>query len=110
LRVTNVSRCVIRSANTLGLQHLQLPGMPASSEPQDRAWIIHHVTNELLKKQHTVSAGQATSPIKEGAKQAQSLSCLFSYLVDVCRPDQLCIFSIPYLHIIVGNMLNGFCF
>jgi hypothetical protein len=55
----------------------------------------HHRMDELLVKQHTISDGQATSPIKEGAKHTQSLSCLSSYLVDMCRPGQPCIKGHP---------------
>jgi hypothetical protein len=41
----------------------------------------------MLVEQHTVSDGQAV--VKEGAKHAQSLSCLLSHLVDVRRPGKL---------------------
>jgi hypothetical protein len=44
--------------------------------------------DELLVEQHTVSDGQATSPVKEGAKHAQSLRCHLSHLVDVRRPGK----------------------
>jgi hypothetical protein len=48
----------------------------------------HHKTDELLVQQHAVSNGQATSPVKEGTEHVQSLSCLSSYLFDVCRPGK----------------------
>jgi hypothetical protein len=67
----------------------------ASSGPPDRACTIHHRTDELLVEQHTVSDEQAASPVKEGAKHAQSLSCLLCYLVDVRRPGKLSIKSHP---------------
>jgi hypothetical protein len=66
LLVTDVPRCVICDVKTLGLQHLLLPDMAASSGPADGACIVHHRTDELLIKQHTISDGQATSPNKVG--------------------------------------------
>jgi hypothetical protein len=87
--------CVSRNTKTLGLQQLQLSDMAASSGPPDGARAVHYKTDELLTKQHTVSDGQATFPIKEQAKHAQSLSCLCSYLTDVCRPGQQCIKGHP---------------
>jgi hypothetical protein len=83
LPVTNVPRCVTRNAKTLGLYHLRLPDVAAGSGPPDRTCVIHHRTDELLVEQHTVFDGQAASPVKEGAKHAQSLSLLLSHLVDV---------------------------
>jgi hypothetical protein len=38
--------------------------------------------------QHTLSDGQATTSVMEEAKHTQSLSCLSSYLVDVCHRGQ----------------------
>jgi hypothetical protein len=90
LPVTNKARCVSRNAKTLGLQHLQLPDMVTSSRPPDGACIIHRRTDELLIKERAVSDGQAASRDKEGARHAQSLSCLSICLVSVCRPGQLC--------------------
>jgi len=58
--------------------------MAAGSRPPERAWVVHHRTDELLVQQHTVSDGQATSPV-EGTKQTQSLCRLSSYLIDVYR-------------------------
>jgi hypothetical protein len=84
--VTNVPMSVVRNGKTLGLQHLQLPDVAASSGPPDRTRIIYHGTDELFVKRHTGSGGQAASPVKEVVKHAQSLSCFLSYLVDVCRP------------------------
>jgi hypothetical protein len=43
----------------------------------------------------TVSDVQAASPIKEEAKQTQSLSCLLSHLVDLRRPSKLSIKGHP---------------
>jgi hypothetical protein len=70
--------------------------MAAGSRPPDRAGIVHHWTEKLLIKQHTVSDGEATST-KEGGggKHAESLSCLSFCLVDECRFGQLCINSQP---------------
>jgi hypothetical protein len=65
--------------------------MAANSGHSDVACIIRHKTDELLVQQHTVSDGQAASPMKEVAKHARYFRCLSSYLVDVCRPGQLCI-------------------
>jgi hypothetical protein len=69
---------LISRNTTIGLQNFQLPDMAASSGPTDGAYIVHYRTDELLVKQHIVSDGQSTSPIKEGAKHTQSLSCLSS--------------------------------
>jgi hypothetical protein len=89
LPVTNVPRCISRNAKTLRLYHLQPPDVSAGSRPPDRACVIHHKTDELLVEQHTVSDGQAASPVKEGSKHAKSLGCLFTYLADVCWPGEL---------------------
>jgi hypothetical protein len=67
----------------------------AGSGPPDRTCVIDHRTDELLVEQQTVSDLQAASPVKEGAKHAQSLSCLLSHLVDVRRPDKLSIKNHP---------------
>jgi hypothetical protein len=53
--------------------------------------------DKLLVEQHTVSDGQAASPVKEGAKHAQTLSCQFSHLVDVRRPRKLNISGHPMI-------------
>jgi hypothetical protein len=70
LPVANVPRSVSRNANTLGLQHLQLPDVAASSGPPDRTCLIHHRTDELLVQYHTVSDGQAASPVTEEVNHA----------------------------------------
>jgi hypothetical protein len=93
--VTNVPRCVSRNVKTLGLKHLQLPEVPAGRGPPDLTCVIHHRTNELLVEQHTVSDGQAASPVTEGAKHAQSLICLVSHFFDVRRPGKLSIKGDP---------------
>jgi hypothetical protein len=69
--------------------------MAASSGPAGRACLIHHRTDELLLKPHTACGGQATSPIKEGARHVQSFCCLSSRLVELCGPGQLCIMCHP---------------
>jgi hypothetical protein len=48
-----------------------------------------------LVEHHTVSDGQAASPVKKGAKHDQSLNFLLSYLFDLCRPGKLCIKGHP---------------
>jgi hypothetical protein len=78
----------IHSVKTLGLQHLQLLDMALSSILPDGVFIVHHRTDELHVEQHTISDGQATSPIKERSKHAQLSSCLSSYLLDVHHPGQ----------------------
>jgi hypothetical protein len=75
-------------------RHLQLPDMAEGSEPPDGTCITNRRTNELLVKQHTVSDAQAASPVKERAKHAQSLSCLFLPCCCV-PPGQLCIKGHP---------------
>jgi hypothetical protein len=60
--------------------------MAASSEPSDGACIVHHKTDKLLAGQHTVSIGQADSPVKERAKHTQSLSAFLpTWLVCVAQ-------------------------
>jgi hypothetical protein len=83
--VTKVSRCVSRNAKTIGLQHWTCVRIADLQIGHD------HRTDELLVDQHTISDGQAASPVKEGAKHAQSLGCLLSQLVDVRLPGKLCI-------------------
>jgi hypothetical protein len=61
----------------------------AGSRPPDLTCVIHHGTDDLLVEQYTVSDGQAASPVKEGAKHTQSLSCLLSHLVGVRRLGKL---------------------
>jgi len=61
LPVTSVPRCVGSNANTLRLKHLQFPGMGASSGPADGARVVHHRTDKLLTKQHSISDGRTTS-------------------------------------------------
>jgi hypothetical protein len=95
LPVTNIPRCVSCNAKTLGLYQLQLPDVAAGSGPPDQTCIIHHRMDELLVEQHTVSDRQAASPVTEGAKYAQSLTCPLSHLVDVCRPGKLSIKGHP---------------
>lgn len=80
---------------TLGLQHLEHPHTAASSVPPHGVSIVDHMADEPLIKQHTVPDKQATSPIKEGVEQAQSLRCLSSHLVNVYRPGQPCIKGHP---------------
>jgi hypothetical protein len=65
------------------------------SGPPDRACVVHHGTDELLVEQYAISDGQATPPVKEGAKQTQYLSRLLPYLVDVSRPGKPCVKGYP---------------
>jgi hypothetical protein len=65
--------------------------MAAGSRPPVWTPVIHLRTDELLIELHTLSDGQAASPVKEGTKHAQYLSCLLSNLVDVCQPRKLSI-------------------
>jgi hypothetical protein len=59
--------------------------MAVGSRPPDWMLVIHHRTDELLVGQQTVSDRQATSPVKEGAKHAQSFGCILSHLKHVHR-------------------------
>jgi hypothetical protein len=95
LPVTNVPRCISRNAKTRGLYHLQLPDVAEGSGLPDWTCVIHHATNEVPVEQHTVSDGQAASPVKEGAKHTQSLSCLLSHLADVRLPGKQCMKGHP---------------
>jgi hypothetical protein len=65
--LTNVPRCVCHHAKTLGLQHMQFLDVAVSILPAYRACVVRHRMDEQLIKQHTVSGGQATSPVLEGA-------------------------------------------
>jgi hypothetical protein len=40
--------------------------MAAGSGPPGQTCVIHHKTDDLLAEQHTVSDGQAVSPVEEG--------------------------------------------
>jgi hypothetical protein len=91
--VTSEPTYVSRNAKTLGLQHLQVADVAASSGPPDLTCMIHHATDELPVEHQNVFDGQAASLVKEGAKHAQSLGCLLSYLADVCRSGQLSVKS-----------------
>jgi hypothetical protein len=90
LPVTIVSGCVSRYADTW-IATLAASGPAAGSGPPDRTYIFQHRMDELLVEKHTVSDGQAASPVKEGATYAQSLGCLLSCLADVCLSGQPCI-------------------
>jgi hypothetical protein len=65
--VTSLPCCVSYNAEALGSQHLWLLDMAADSRPADWTCIIHHRTEDLLVKQHTIPDGQAISPVKERA-------------------------------------------
>jgi hypothetical protein len=43
----------------------------------DRAFEIHHTTDEIFEEQRIVSNGQAAFPLEEGVKHTQSVSCFF---------------------------------
>jgi hypothetical protein len=64
------------------------------STPPDQACVVHHGMDELLVEQHAVPDGQST-PVEEGAKQAQYLSRLLPYLVGVSRPGKPCVKGYP---------------
>jgi hypothetical protein len=64
-----------------------------------RTWLraadlqIGHGTDELLVEQQSVSDGQTAFPVKEGAKHAQSFSCILSHLdceTWLWQPYRLC--------------------
>lgn len=93
--VTDALSCVSRSAKTPQLQHLHLPDLAANSGLRDRT--IHHWTDDLLVKWHTVSHGQAASPVRERARHVQRLGRLILNLADVCRPGNLCIKGHPLI-------------
>jgi hypothetical protein len=88
LPVTNVPRSVSSNANTLDCKTCSFRTWLQAADLQDRTCVTHHRTEELLVEQETVSDGQADSPVNEGAKHAQSLSRLLSYLVDMRRPGK----------------------
>jgi hypothetical protein len=48
LPITDVPRCTISSAKTLGLNHLQLRDMGMGDRPSDWAPVVHHGMDELL--------------------------------------------------------------
>jgi hypothetical protein len=51
----------------------------------DQTCVMHHKTDELLVQQYTASDEQTASPVKVSAMHAQSLSCLRTHLLKVCR-------------------------
>jgi hypothetical protein len=65
LPLTDLPRWVSYNKQTCGLQKLQFPDISEDFWPPDGASIILHRTDELLAKQHTVSEGQTTYPIKK---------------------------------------------
>jgi hypothetical protein len=73
----NEPRCVRRTAKPLGLQQLAVSeqGTPAQGE-----WITDEVTHRFRWTSHFSLRRDVSMP---------SLSCIFSYPIDVCRPGQL---------------------
>jgi hypothetical protein len=97
LPVPNIPSCVSRNAKTLGLQHLKLPDVAASSGTPDRKYVIHHRTDEPFAEQNIVSDGHtALLLLRRRTSTPRSLSCLLSHLVDVCRPGKLSRVSTRY--------------
>jgi hypothetical protein len=86
LRVTDVPRCTSSNAKTLGLNNLQLAQVAAGSGPPNGARIVHHGPYELLIQQNSVPDGHTASPVKERAKQTQSLGSFLLDLDDMRRP------------------------
>jgi hypothetical protein len=64
--------------------------MAGGSGPPDRTCVIRRKEDKLLVEQHTFPAGQAASPVEEGANHARSLSCPLSHPVGVCRAGKPC--------------------
>jgi len=78
-------RCTGGKAKTLELMHLLLLDTGVSSQPTDKARIVHHWTDELLTQQKSISDGD----------HAKSLSHFLPHLFDMRQPGQLCIEGHP---------------
>jgi hypothetical protein len=63
----------------------------SGSRPPNGARIVHHGPSGLLIQHNPVADGQALSPVKERAKQNQSLRSFVLDLLDVRRPGHPCI-------------------
>jgi hypothetical protein len=77
IAVAEVQSCVRRSAKTLGLRHLQIPGMATNSGSPDATCIIRHwscLWNSALFV-------MARPLLLESSKHAQFLSCLWTRLM-----------------------------
>jgi len=83
LLVTHVPSCNGNNAKTLGLKHLQLPGMRASGGPPDRAHVVHHRTDELLVHHNAIPDGETTSSVEESSQHSRSLCSFLSHLIDM---------------------------
>jgi hypothetical protein len=59
------------------------------------ARVVHHGTDELLIYQESVPDGEITLPIEERTQHAHHLGSSLPDLVDVTRPDELCIWGHP---------------
>jgi hypothetical protein len=74
--VTNVPWRTGNNAKTLGLQYLQPHKMGASDGPLDGTGVIHHGTDELLKKQNIIPYGETDSTVEERTQCSHPL-CRF---------------------------------
>jgi hypothetical protein len=81
---TIISRCVIRSAETCGLNALQFSDKATSGETSFGVCMIYQRECALFIKQYTNSDRQGTGTVRAG-QHARSLSCLSSNLTDVSR-------------------------
>ena len=88
LPVTDVPRCTSSNSKTLGLKHLQLPGVASCSGPPDGASLVHHGPDELPVEQNTVPYGEAAPPVQERTQHPQPLGGYLPYLIDVRRKGQ----------------------
>ena len=64
-----------------GAYYVQLRDMGAGNNLPEGASVVHHMKDEILLKQNTVSDGQAAFHIKYSAYHVQSLDS------SACRPD-----------------------
>jgi hypothetical protein len=83
--VTNVQWCIVNNAKTLGLQYLQLHNMGVSGGPPDGTRVVHHGTDELLRKQNIIPDGETDSPVEERTQCSHPLCRFLSHLIDICR-------------------------
>jgi hypothetical protein len=91
LTATNKQMCVSRNAKTLGLQHLQILDMGASSGQPDWACVVCHRTEELLKLVLKIATHNlvCTKKITQHFVSTNSIwLMLFSEIIVVCRENR----------------------
>ena len=86
MAVTGVPRCTSSNAKTVGLKHLHLSNMAASSGPPDEARIVHHGTDELAACRAEHRSDPHATPVQERNQHLQAQGSFLPNLIDVRRP------------------------